>query len=179
MKPVNKQDFTKVVNSYELANLNTDDGISKTGRKKQMLALQKLGESLFGLPAHELDDLPLSERFRNALDALQTITSRRANKRQKQLIGKLMRSEDCEAVIARIHQREEEAKKAASQHLQAERWRQRLVQGDSTDVDSFCHIRPDVDRDRLVHLISQAKNKDGNRHKQHYKTLLQMLKAIL
>jgi len=67
---------------------------SKSARKREYLALQKLGEQMLDLRRHELDVMPIGEDLREALVAAQGIKSRGALRRQKQFIGKLMRHED-------------------------------------------------------------------------------------
>jgi ribosome-associated protein len=67
---------------------------SKSSRKRDALALQKLGEELVQLRAAELDTLPLPENLRDAIDEARRLTSRGALARQRQYIGKLMRDID-------------------------------------------------------------------------------------
>ena len=68
---------------------------SKSKRKRQMHALQDLGERLVRLPAAELAKIPIEdERLRDAVDAARRIKARGGLKRQLQFIGKLMRSVD-------------------------------------------------------------------------------------
>lgn len=69
--------------------------ISKSERKRQMHALQDLGERLVALPAAELAKIPIDdERLRDAVETARRITARGGLKRQLQFIGKLMRSID-------------------------------------------------------------------------------------
>jgi ribosome-associated protein len=75
---------------------------SKSARKREAHALQKLGEELVRLRAQELDLLPLPENLRDAIDEAQRITSRGALSRQRQYIGKLMRDIDVEPVLAAL-----------------------------------------------------------------------------
>lgn len=69
--------------------------ISKSERKRQMHALQDLGERLVALPAADLAKIPIDdERLRDAVETARRITARGGLKRQLQFIGKLMRSID-------------------------------------------------------------------------------------
>jgi ribosome-associated protein len=79
---------------------------SKTKRKKQMLALQKIGEVLVNLPATQLAKIPLEGSLLDAVTEARTLKSHGARSRQMQYIGKLMRNvevEPIEAALAKLH----------------------------------------------------------------------------
>ena len=69
---------------------------SKSARKREYLALQKLGEELIMLKASEINSLPLDENLREAVTEAQQMKAHGALRRQKQYIGKLMRHIDPE-----------------------------------------------------------------------------------
>jgi ribosome-associated protein len=75
---------------------------SKSARKRDALALQKLGEELVAMRQADLDRLPLPENVRDAIDEARRLTSRGALARQRQYIGKLMRDIDIEPVRAAL-----------------------------------------------------------------------------
>lgn len=75
---------------------------SKTQLKKEMAALQELGESLITLSAQQLARVPLSDKLREAVTAAKLITSRGAAQRQRQYIGRLMRHEDAPAIAQAV-----------------------------------------------------------------------------
>jgi len=64
---------------------------SKSQRKREMIALQELGEELVRLKAEQLAKLPLSDELREAICAAQGMHARGARYRQMQYIGRLMR----------------------------------------------------------------------------------------
>lgn len=72
---------------------------SKSAKKREYLALQKLGEELITLRESELATLPLDEELLLAIRDAQQITARGAMRRQKQFIGKLMRHADPEPLL--------------------------------------------------------------------------------
>lgn len=74
----------------------TESKPSKSARKREHLALQKLGEELITLKQTELDSLPLEEDLREAVMQARRIKAHGALRRQKQYIGKLMRHLDPE-----------------------------------------------------------------------------------
>ena len=74
----------------------TESKPSKSARKREYIALQKLGEELILLKDFELDGLPLDAGLREAILEARQIKAHGALRRQKQYIGKLMRHIDPE-----------------------------------------------------------------------------------
>jgi ribosome-associated protein len=75
---------------------------SKSARKREAIALQKLGERLVKMRPEDLATLPLTEPLVEAITEARRLTSRGALGRQHQYIGKLMRGEDIEALDAAL-----------------------------------------------------------------------------
>jgi ribosome-associated protein len=75
---------------------------SKSARKREYIALQKLGEELIALKESDLDSLPLDDRLREAVMEARQIKAHGALRRQKQYIGKLMRHIDPEPLRAKM-----------------------------------------------------------------------------
>jgi ribosome-associated protein len=69
---------------------------SKSAKKREYIALQKLGEELITLKQSELNGLPLDEGLLDAVLEAQQMKAHGALRRQKQYIGKLMRHFDPE-----------------------------------------------------------------------------------
>jgi ribosome-associated protein len=115
----------------------TDSKPSKSAKKREHLALQELGERLIGLHGPELDALPLDERLAEAVRKAAEMRSRSALRRQKQYIGRLMRTADAGAILTALERRN--AGEAAAKRLfaDAERWRDRLVAGGLSALGEF------------------------------------------
>ena len=111
---------------------------SKSARKKEQLERQRLGEQLIELTEEELLALPIGDRLREAVLAASKIRSHGALRRQKQLIGKLMRSCDPEPVRQALEARGADDRRARRVFADAERWRDRITGGDDDSVRSFC-----------------------------------------
>src|SRR5476651_1715141 len=79
-----------------------EDRPSKSARKREALAAQKLGEELILLKDADLDALELPERLSEAIRQARRIRSRAAGARQRQYIGKLMREMDLEPIQAAL-----------------------------------------------------------------------------
>lgn len=71
---------------------------SKSQRKRDAHALQELGIEILKLDNRRFSQCPMSDDLREAITLCKQIKSRPALKRQKQLIGKIMRTEDAEAI---------------------------------------------------------------------------------
>ena len=71
---------------------------SKSARKREYIALQKLGEELITLKVSDLDSLPLDDNLREAVLEARQMKAHGALRRQKQYIGKLMRHIDPEPI---------------------------------------------------------------------------------
>jgi 5-(carboxyamino)imidazole ribonucleotide mutase len=79
-----------------------EDRPSKSARKREALAAQKLGEELILLKDADLDALELPEHLSEAIRQARRIRSRAAGARQRQYIGKLMREIDLEPILAAL-----------------------------------------------------------------------------
>ncbi len=80
----------------------TETKPSKSARKREFLALQKLGEDLIALRESELRQIGLEQNLLEAVLEAQHIKAHGALRRQKQYIGKLMRNVDPEPVRTAI-----------------------------------------------------------------------------
>ena len=75
---------------------------SKSARKREYLALQKLGENLVTLRESDLLSLDLDEDLLEAVMEARRIKKHGALRRQKQYIGKLMGRVDPEPIRAAV-----------------------------------------------------------------------------
>lgn len=115
----------------------TDDKPSKTGRKREQQALQRLGERLIDLDPKLVAELPLGERLADAIAAARRMTSREARRRQRQYIGKLMRGVDTAPVEALFDRLGSEDRQQKRSFAEAERWRDRIVREGGAAIDAF------------------------------------------
>jgi len=80
----------------------TETKPSKSARKREYLALQKLGEELLAVNEPDLLGIELEDELLEALLEARRIKSHGALRRQKQYIGKLMRQVDPEPIRAAL-----------------------------------------------------------------------------
>lgn len=124
--------------------------------------MQQLGERLIELPADELQALPLEERLRDAVVAAKNIRSHEALRRQKQLIGKLMRNCDPDPIRHAIDAREAEGRRAKRVFADAERWRDRIVNGGNDVLLAFCE-QSGASSPALADLLGQIRRAPSDR----------------
>ena len=110
---------------------------SKNTRKREQLELQELGEYLIPLKGRDLDSIGLSDDLLIAVRAAAKMTSHGALRRQKQLIGKLMRQNDAALIRARLDELAAGAKREKQLFAKAERWRDRLLADGTAALESF------------------------------------------
>jgi ribosome-associated protein len=75
---------------------------SRTQKKNEDRALQRLGEQLISLPASRLEAMGLPDELLTAIDLAHQIKSRSARRRQIQFIGVLMRHIDPQPIKAAL-----------------------------------------------------------------------------
>ena len=162
-------------------------GPSKSQLKREMTALQKLGQRLVGLSRDKLAQLPLAERLHEAILEAQRITAHEGKRRQMQYIGKLMRDADAEAIAAQLNEWDNGSREHAAHFHELEHWRDRLLQGD-TELTAFIARYPATDAQHLRSLIRAARkeasantqlNEGQAPQRKHFRALFQEIKNLL
>ena len=133
----------------------TDSPPSKTQRKKQMHALQDLGEDLVRLTDEQLASIDLPESLRDAVVEAQRIGGFEARRRQMQYIGKLMRGIDATPIRERIETYRSASRAGTARFQRIERWRSRLLEEDSA-LAAFVAEHPHADAAQLRTLVRDA-----------------------
>ena len=110
---------------------------SKSARKRDYLALQSLGERLIELTPEQLESMALDERLVDAVTAARSMRSHGALRRQKQLIGKLMRDKDPEPISAALHAFGQQDRVEKQTFREAEAWRDRIATGGREQLSAY------------------------------------------
>ncbi len=132
------------------------DRPSKTQRKKEMHALQALGQQLVDLSREQLARIDLPGELREAIEFAHRVTSHEGRRRHLQYIGKLMRQVDADEIRAAIGRATGESRVAVALMHHAERWRDRLLADDDA-LTEFMAERPAVDVQWLRATIRSAR----------------------
>jgi Uncharacterized protein conserved in bacteria len=129
---------------------------SKSQRKREVEALQKLGEELVRLPESQFAALPLPEQLRDAVEQARHIGSHGALKRQRQYIGRLMRETDTHSIRLKLDELRGTDKAARARFRQLERWRDRLIAEGDAALGEFLTQYPRADHPHLRRLMRGA-----------------------
>lgn len=130
--------------------------VSKSQIKREMIALQHLGKKLTDLKPEQLKKMPIGEDLLKAVQESANIQQREAKRRHLHFIGKLMRSEDAEAIQYALDQFDSSSLRYAQEIHLIEVWRERLIAGDKTSLTAFIEEKPNVDVQSLRQLIRNA-----------------------
>lgn len=154
--------------------------VSKSQRKRDMLALQALGESLVKLKAEQLGKIPLPEQLHQAVREAQRIKSHSAHKRQLQYIGRLMRELDASPIREAMETLEARSAQASAQLHHLERWRERLIAEGDAALGELLDEHPGADRQHLRQLIRAAQREQTqNGPHGHARALFRYLRELL
>jgi ribosome-associated protein len=132
-----------------------EQGASKSARKREAASLQELGVQLSALPDREIDELDLPDNLCTALRDLRRLPTHGAQVRQRQYIGKLMRSIDAEPLLAKLKERKQRHDVEIRHFQKIESWRDRLL----TEPEAAAELleeHPGADRAELARLLEKA-----------------------
>ncbi|CAA0083318.1 Uncharacterised protein [Zhongshania aliphaticivorans] len=153
---------------------------SKTALKKEMQAMQDLGEQLVKLSNNELAKIPIhDEHLSEAISTARRLTSREGLRRQLQYIGKLMRGIDLSEIEAGLAKRDEGQRELARAFHRLEELRDTVVEEGLPGIEKVIAQFPSADRQRLRTLILQsAKDAKANKPPAAKRKLFQYLREL-
>lgn len=155
-----------------------DEKPSKTRRKKDMHALQSLGEALVELSPEQLQSVEIPESLRDAVLDAKRLNKHEARRRQMQYIGKLMRGVDAGPIRAKLDEYAGRSAVATAALHRAERWRDRLMD-DEQAFSEFAQAYPHADLQPVRTAVREArKERAAERPPRHYRELYRLIKAI-
>jgi ribosome-associated protein len=131
-----------------------DSKPSKSANKREQQALKQLGEKLIELQEVELARLPLNDSVRDAVLQAKRIKAHGAMRRQRQLIGKLLRQIDVEPIQQGLLQLQSSGVREKRLFAAAESWRDRIVSDGDTAIATFCE-QTGVSNTELQELLSE------------------------
>jgi len=136
--------------------LNMDEPVSKSQKKRDADFLQKTAVNFIELSLPKLDTLPLTDNLRKAILDAKSIKSHGAKRRQAQLIGKLMRSADYEAIIEAYEQIIKEDSSVTADFHEVELWRDKLINQGKDALTEFIDAYQPEEVQQLRQLIKKA-----------------------
>ena len=157
------------------------DRPSKSQLKREMTALQELGEELVSQPKERVMRVPMPEDVREAILECQKIKDHEGRRRQMQYVGKKMRTlEEGEvAAIQKVIDSWKGASKAETAAMHAlERRREKLLADDKA-LTELKEQHPEVDVQHLRVLIRNARKEQAeNKPPKAYREIFQILKQL-
>ncbi len=157
------------------------DRPSKSQLKREMTALQKLGEILVEAPRDRVKRVPMPEDVLDAILECQKISSHEGRRRQLQFVGKKMRTltEAEVAVIQATVDGWRGASRAEAAALHAiERQRDKLLADDGALTELRAQ-HPQLDMQQLRTLIRNARKEQAeNKPPKAYREIFQLLKSL-
>lgn len=137
-----------------------DERISKSQKKRDATALQKIGTNLVALTPAQLDKIPMPAYLRQAIDDAKVTKSHEGKRRQHQLIGKLIRTADHEEILKAYNLiiAGDVAETEAFKKLEI--WRDKLINNGPQALTEFIQNREslgqNIDIQNLRQLIKKA-----------------------
>lgn len=148
---------------------------SKSELKRQAHELQRLGDALVALRPEQLKSMPLDERLRDAIELAHRIKAREGLRRQRQLIGKLMRDADADAIREALEVGSASHRAELALARAAEDWRERMI-ADATALPAFRRRFGDHEDAALTRLVDEARaERAGTRSGGSYRSLYRKL----
>jgi len=157
-----------------------DEGPSKSELKRQVRALQDLGDELVALPAVEFDALDLPDDLREAVATARRITAHGARVRQRLYIGKLLRRMDVEPIRTALARRADVDRQRIRREHAIEQWRERLLADEAAAWAELGGLIEGRDLQQLRSLARQARaERDAARPPAATRQLFRRLRELL
>ncbi len=154
--------------------------ISKSQMKRDMLALQELGEKLIELSKDQLNQIELPEELRSAVAQAQSIKKHGAKRRQMQFIGRLMRNSDAVQIQQQLDNLTRHSALLINQLHKIEKWRDQLIENGDEALSKFLDEYPQADRQQLRSLVRSAiQERKADKPPKFYSKIFQFIKQYV
>lgn len=155
-----------------------DDLPSKSQRKRDMDALQDIGEELTQLNEQQLASVDLPENLRDAVLEARAMKRNEARRRQMQYVGKLMRQVDPAPIRVKLDGFLSMSAEHTARLHHIERWRERLL-SDPQSVSEFIAEFPATDSQQLRTLIRNTEQERARgKPPKNFRALFQMIREV-
>jgi len=167
------------MNPEPVVDENGYDRPSKSQLKREMHALQELGEALIALPKDALKRMPMPEALDDAVREARRITDHEGKRRQVQYVGRVMRSlldEETAALRTALDSYNGINKAETARLHWIERTREKLLADDAA-LTEFIRQHPAVDPQEGRTLIRNArKEAQQGKPPRYFRELFQWIK---
>lgn len=153
---------------------------SRSQRKEEVQALQKIGESLLKLTEEQLAKIELPDNLLAALKHAKSLSSNEAKRRQLQYIGKIMRNIDAEAIKLTLKRMQSIHEKNTNQFHKMEAWRNTLLEKGDEALNHFVSEYPNSERQQLRQLIRNAlRDRKNNKNTGAETALFKYIRGVI
>ncbi|AYH42813.1 ribosome biogenesis factor YjgA [Azoarcus sp. DN11] len=151
---------------------------SKSQRKRDMHALQDLGEQLVALSLDQLKKVPMPDSLADAVREAKRITSHEGRRRQMQYVGKLMRNVDPAPIQAQLDVFNGISKAEVARQHRLERLRVDLLE-DEKALHAIAELWPEADFQQLRTLRRNAlKEREQNKPPRAFREIFRVLRDL-
>ena len=153
---------------------------SKSQRKRDMTALQKLGQDLTTLGKKQLEKLPLPDSLIAALAEYQRLpNSNEARRRQLQFIGRVMRDANHDEIQAELDKMRTPDRTPVRRAQLIEEWGDRLLDGEEDDINAFVALWPLAERQAIRQIVRNYSKDDEEAARVHRRRLMSYIKEYI
>jgi ribosome-associated protein len=153
---------------------------SKSQRKRDMTALQKLGQDLTTLGKKQLEKLPLPDTLIAALAEYQRLpNSNEARRRQLQFIGRVMRDANHDEIQAELDKMRTPDRTQVRRAQLIEEWGDRLLDGEEDDINAFVALWPLAERQAIRQNVRNYSKDDEEAARVHRRRLMSYIKEYI
>jgi ribosome-associated protein len=131
-------------------------GPSKSQVKRDCHHLLDVGDEILKLSQEDRNTLELPLELEEAISTAHKIKSRSGLKRQRQYIGKLLRTIDSEYIETQLNKIRHRHDTNTAQFKRLEKWRDLLIDNDRDTLNEVIAHFPDIDRQHINQLIRIA-----------------------
>lgn len=152
---------------------------SKSQVKREMLALQSLGEQLTELSPAQISKIDMPEDLREAVLFARTLKKDESRRRHLQYIGTLMRDIDPEPIQKFLDNLRRGQRHEAELFRKLEKWRDELIDGNDSLMEDIMNQFPGIDRQQLRRLVLNArKEKEVDKPPKSSRALFRYLREL-
>ncbi|MGZ8187440.1 MAG: ribosome biogenesis factor YjgA [Methylosarcina sp.] len=153
---------------------------NKTRIKKEIAALFDLGEVLSKLSPGLLNTFELPENIRKSVIEVSGMPHKGARKRLLKYIAGQLHKIEIEPILEKLARIKNQSAHGIREHHLAERWRDRLIQGNSEDLTELLDELPDADSQHLRQLVRNSqKEAETMKPPKSSRLLYRYLKGLL
>lgn len=156
---------------------------SKSQQKRDMTALQKLGEELVLQSAERLERVDMPDDLRTAIADARRITDHEGRRRQMQFIGRLMRDVDPGPIRAALDAWTGASRAETNLLHELERWRERLLADDEA-LTAFATeypaaLNPATLQQLRTTIRATKKERVDQRPPKNHRELFRLVRAVV